>query len=439
MYIGKTIDVIGDLCLEGNTRPAPDLITISNLPNYKQNNPSTITVAPSTLAFNCIGLGNTDSTKSHRINVYLHGLEITGTKASSIFLDTTAFGAPSRPSKIDLCYIHDIDTFFKAHQDTSATTSTLIYNLDVRNNYISAVTNVFDVTTTGSNKVSLGGLSICDNTIEGCANITLDRIFGGIVIQNNLMEGLTGTFFIRLARGSLDMSCNYFETNNGYFKIYGNAVALARLYFKGMYILHSPNLNMEIQNMQVRGDITDMSGHLDFNTVDFSEVDILRRATPNVINAQTSQFRVAQLPAITNVTPTYTWATHDDTFLNYDMKTLSSAVTAGYSTAMKITQGKLYAVVYTTPDTGTDLAVSYIASNGTDGHGLTGQTVVYKKGLNVLLFRALDTTTSGGLRLTPLNSSSVRISDIMFLELEDNTPLYEQLRTVTPDCNSLFL
>lgn len=250
-YIGNTINMIGSLCLRGeHIASSRYLVGKANFPGSTKHSPSKIRIASNITAFNITGMGSESSTGARASSLDIRGLEITG-DSSAIFMDIHAYGAPSRPSLIENCEIHNINTFFKSIWDNENHYGALIYNLDVRNNNVYNCTKLFDVKGQNGTTPSLGGLNIHDNVIEQGVGMRILNMFGNNYITNNLMEGTTENIELTCNKGSIDFSGNYFEASSGTvsLKSYG---AKMDVFIDSIYYWNCPNLLFDLYNVYLQ-------------------------------------------------------------------------------------------------------------------------------------------------------------------------------------------
>ena len=143
----------------------------------------------------------------------LKNIKVQGVSTSdSIFLYYTASGSPSRGCVVEECEFTGLSRAFQIVSVADTVIGNLtISKCDVYENsqFINATPNE------GTTYRTLCNCVIKDSTIEqnGKNCIYLERTFGPIIIDNNILEGQAAPIFIRPNISEVTISNNYFEVN----------------------------------------------------------------------------------------------------------------------------------------------------------------------------------------------------------------------------------
>ena len=258
--IDTEIDFIGSLALIGEYIPGSrQLVGNQNNPNAIFNPPSQIIINDSITAFKIAGLGDIMGPQASAL--YIKNIDFTSVNSSKTgnLIELNAWGAPSRPSIINACGCHGINSFIKSNNEDSANRDTLIGNLDIGNCEFYLNGKIFDIQV-GSLGNSLVNCNIHDNVIEQGGGFTIQGLIGPNSIYNNILENLTTDIEIMLtSRGKICINNNYFEANDQNIDIKGRYASNNKYYssrvtdveFKDNYFSNTPNLNLNFISTSV--------------------------------------------------------------------------------------------------------------------------------------------------------------------------------------------
>lgn len=258
-YWGTTITTPTDFNIYGEHRPNRTMTGIANNPTATLKSPSELYINPAlSCAIHLKGMGGATLQSPKTTHLTVEKLLVHSMGRTADFVRCTAFGGPSRPG-----YCQDLhatglrNVFLFDFEEGSSDLGTNYYNFSVRGGCDSYTVNSF-ISSIGRNTVSasLGGLNVFDNTLEWMNQgaIKAYNLFGYNQVKNNLMEGSPEVLDVSINKGHIDVVGNYFEANQGSFrvrgalgstpsqvsaKIYGNffLINTTEYYFSGINLL----------------------------------------------------------------------------------------------------------------------------------------------------------------------------------------------------------
>lgn len=210
--IGTTIETGYDINLIGRYNNNRTFVTDSDT----YTNKVSLLYVDNCSAFKIIGRGSS-TTKATNItvkNLYLRG---SGTSSNSIFIEYSATGGPARVGYIAEVEVRSFNKFLYFYDDGSNQNGTLYGNLTIEK-VVAYYNNQFIVSEASGNLVpTLCNLIIKDSNIEqnGERAIDLENLFGASIIDNCILEGQPYPIKATITNGSLEITNNYFEVNEG--------------------------------------------------------------------------------------------------------------------------------------------------------------------------------------------------------------------------------
>lgn len=210
--IGTTIETGYDINLIGRYNNNRTFITESDTYTDKVS----LLYVDNCSAFKVIGRG-LSTTKSANItvkNLYLRG---SGTGSNSTFIEYSATGGPSRVGYISEVEVRGFNKFLYFYDDGSNPHGTLYGNLTIEK-VVAYYNNQFIVAKASGDIIpTLCNLIIKDSNIEqnGARAIDLENLFGANIIDNCILEGQHYPIRAVITTGSLEITNNYFEVNEG--------------------------------------------------------------------------------------------------------------------------------------------------------------------------------------------------------------------------------
>lgn len=210
--IGTTIETGYDINLIGRYNNNRTFVTDSDTYTDKVS----LLYVDNCSAFKVIGRG-LSTAKSANItvkNLYLIG---SGTSSNSTFIEYSATGGPSRVGYISEVEVKGFNKFLYFYDNGNNPLGTLYGNLTIEK-VVAYYNNQFIVSKASGDVVpTLCNLIIKDSNIEqnGVRAIDLENLFGANIIDNCILEGQHYPIRAVIINGSLEITNNYFEINEG--------------------------------------------------------------------------------------------------------------------------------------------------------------------------------------------------------------------------------
>lgn len=225
-YWGTSITTATDFNIFGEHRSNRLMVGTANNPTVRQKSPSELYINPSLAwAIHLTGMGGIPVEDAKATHLTVEKLLVHSAGRTADFVRCTAFGAPSRAG-----WCQDIqatglrNVFLFDFLDGSSSLGTNYYNFSVRGGCDSYTVNSF-IHAIGRNvtSASLGGLNVFDNSLEWMSQgaIKAYNLFGYNQVKNNLMEGSPEVLDVTINAGHIDVVGNYFEANQGKFRVRG--------------------------------------------------------------------------------------------------------------------------------------------------------------------------------------------------------------------------
>lgn len=269
--IGSTITVKHDLVMQGDYHPNRTFRAESGVEEEGCN--SLIFVKSGVTAFLVVGRGDSGMRSSH---LFINNIKfVGGAIGSSVLIEYTATGAPTRVGKFAECVCTNFRRVLYFHDKDGGSEGTIYGNLTIEkvfayynNQFIVATVSAATVASRPS-FMSLCNLMIKDSTIEqnGSNAIYLERLFGPTVINNCLLEATPNAIYATVIAGSLEITNNYFEQQGGSYMIHVEGMNVNNCFFTytGNYRVNADKgKKFEISGFTV----------VDFNTSGYQRSDV---------------------------------------------------------------------------------------------------------------------------------------------------------------------
>lgn len=271
-YMEKGVTTTLGLHLIGNARPVRILTSTSNTPNVVNFPASLIFVKEGITAFTLNGFGGTSVASAKFTNFSIDGINLKSSGKTSVFLNCTTFGSPSRPGYCRNVEASGFDKVFSfTFEDGANQYGTNYYNFTLGDscNFFENNHSIYSIGRAGTSP-SLGGLSIQNNVLEQGASLNIQNIFGYNRIVNNLMEGQESPIRVSLNKGNLMIVGNYFEACTGVISI-SSSVKSNRITIKDNYLYNNPNLKFNMWS----GTLVELTDEFVPENIKLEDVDVL--------------------------------------------------------------------------------------------------------------------------------------------------------------------
>lgn len=269
--ISSTITVKHDLVMQGGYHPNRTFRSESGV--EEENCNSLIYVASGVTAFLVVGRGDSGMRSSQ---LFINNIKfIGGSYYSSVLLEYTATGAPTRVGKFAECVCTNFSKVLYFHDKDGGNEGTIYGNLTIEkvfayyNNQFLVVTVSAATVSARPSFMSLCNLMIKDSTIEQNGNnaIYMERLFGPTVINNCLLEATPNAIYATILGGSMEITNNYFEQQGGSYMLHVEGLNVNNCFLTctGNYRVNADKGKaFEIQNVTV----------VDFNTSAHQRADV---------------------------------------------------------------------------------------------------------------------------------------------------------------------